>query len=677
MTLWRHNLRRKWSSGSRPAEPGIPRNALVWILLSQLALLLPHLPQLPVWVIPVYLCSALWRGMVLRGQWPWPSRSLRLGLIVAGFTAVWLSFGGLLGLEPTVALLLTAFALKLLELQRRRDACVLIFLGYFIAVTVFLFNQDLLLVFYMLGCVWLLTTALVALHRPGEDRFTWATGRLPAAMLLQAVPVMLVLFFVFPRIGPLWSVPMKTQAAKTGVSDHMKPGDVSSLSRSDEVAFRVQFDGEIPPHGELYWRGLVFSILEEGAWRSLRYQELPPREWRRELSPGSGRSLDYQILMEPTQQHWLYALRYPQPLEPGVMAMADYRLYSPVEVEERFRYRVRSWPDVPLDPEVSDWRRQVEQQLPEEGNPRTRALARDLRAAATSDVAFVDSVLDYFRDGPFVYTLQPGLLGEDPIDEFLFQRQRGFCEHYASAFTIMMRAAGVPARVVAGYQGGEVNPVNRTVIVHQFDAHAWSEVWLAGQGWVRIDPTAVVSPERISLGLEEALAEKGSFLAESPLSPLRYRRINWVNMLRLRYDALTYQWQSWVVGFDSERQLNLLRGLFGEVRVRDLALLLLGSATLVLVPVAWWLLRGQRPRRSQEEQLYQRFSQLLARRGLVRRTGEAVDSFARRVAQEQPDAREPVQQFTDSYSALVYGPPVSPSHREACLRTLRYALRQL
>lgn len=663
--------------GGAASAAAIPRNALVWILLSQFALLLPHLPQLPIWVVPVYLCTALWRAMVLRGQWSWPSRRLRLALILGGFAAVWFSFGSLLGLEPTVALLLTAFALKLLELQRRQDAYVLIFLGYFIAVTVFLFNQDLLLVLYMIGCLWLLTSALVALHRPGEARFSWRSGRLPAIMLLQAVPVMLVLFFVFPRIGPLWSVPLKTQAAKTGVSDHMKPGDVASLSQSDAVAFRVQFDGQIPPRGELYWRGLVFSVLEEGAWRSLRYQEIPPREWRLEQTSGAGSAIDYQVLMEATQQHWLYALRYPRPLDPGVMALGDYRLYSPVEVEERFRYRVRSWPDLPLDPELSDWRRETELRLPEQGNPRTRALARELRTAARSDADFVQSVLDFYRDGPFVYTLQPGVLGDDPIDEFLFQRQRGFCEHYASAFVIMMRAAGVPARVVAGYQGGEINPVNRTVIVHQFDAHAWAEVWLAGQGWVRVDPTGVVSPERVTLGLEEALAEEGSFLAESPLSPLRYRGVNWINSLRLRYDALTYRWQSWVVGFDSEQQFNLHQRLFGEVRARDLALLLLGSAALVLGPVAWWLLRGGRPPRLPEERLYQRLCRRLAGRGLVRRAGEAPGPFAERVAAEQPELAAAVRRATATYSALVYAPEQAAGQRGKLLRELRQAIGEL
>lgn len=671
MKLWRRKPR-------RPARqaPGIPRNALVWMLLAQFALLLPHLPQLPIWVVPVYLATALWRGMVHRGQWSWPSRSVRLTLIVAGFAAVWFSFGSLLGLEPTVALLLTAFALKLLELRRRQDAYVLIFLGYFIVVTVFLFNQDLLLVGWMLLCIWLLTSALVALHQARETRFSWRAGRLPALMLLQAVPVMLVLFFVFPRIGPLWSVPLKTSAAKTGVSDHMKPGDVSSLSQSDEVAFRVQFSGAIPPRGELYWRGLVFSVLEGDTWRSLNYQEIPPREWRLETLPESEDSIDYQVLMEATRQNWLYALRNSVSPDRGIMSMGDFRLLSPVEVEERLRYRVRSWPREPVELELSAWRREAELRLPEQGNPRVRALARELRAEADSDQAFIDRVLDHFRREPFVYTLQPGLLGVDPMDAFLFETRRGFCEHYAGAFVLMMRAAGVPARVVAGYQGGEVNPVNRTVIVHQFDAHAWAEVWLAGQGWVRVDPTGVVSPERISLGLEEALAEEGGFLAATPLSPLRFRGVGWVNNLRLRYDALTYQWQSWVVGFDGQRQLNLLQGLFGRVRALDLALLLVGTAALVMAPLAWWLLQGQRPRQSPEERLYLRFCQRLARRGLMRRPGEAPASFAERIAAQRPELAKLVRHATDCYSALAYA-SLQPDQRAPMLESLRRAVRQL
>ena len=658
----------------------IPRNALVWIILSQFALLLPHLGRLPVWVVLVYLVAAVWRLLVYQGRLSFPGRWTRVALIVAGFAAIFLSYGNLLGLEPTVALLLTAFALKLLELVRRKDAYVVIFLGYFICVTAFLFTQDLLLVLYGLFTLLLVTTALVALHRPGEQRFRLDSLRLPALMLAQAFPLMLVLFFLFPRIGPLWTVPVQSHAAKTGVSDFMKPGDISSLSQSGEVAFRALFEGEVPPRSELYWRGLVFSVLDDGAWRSLRYQELPPDQLRAAATEPVGPALSYSVLLQPTQQNWLYSLRYARSGQAGVLATPDFRLFSPVEVEEQLRYSVRSWPQTPLELELSDWRRRTELVLPEGSNPRSRALARQLRADSPSDAAFVDAVLAHFNRENFVYTLQPPLLTDaHPMDQFLFATRRGFCEHYAYAFTLMMRAAGVPARVIAGYQGGEINPVNGTVIVHQFDAHAWAEVWLAGQGWVRVDPTGAVSPDRIELGLEQAVAGEGGFLANSPLSPLRFRGVNWVNMLRLRYDALTYRWQSWVVGFNSEEQYRLLQDLFGSVRAQTFVMVILASGALVLVPVAWLLLgRQRRPPLDPAQQLYLAFCARLARRGLTRAPGEGPRGFAQRVAAADPALGAWARDFTAGFEQLAYaGGALNGSARQQQLRHLRLQLQRM
>ncbi|WP_290739519.1 DUF3488 and transglutaminase-like domain-containing protein [Haliea sp.] len=658
----------------------IPRNALVWIIISQFALLAPHLLRLPLWLVLVYLGTAVWRLLVFQGRASFPGRLVRASLALGGCVAVFLSYGNLLGLEPTVALLLIAFAFKLLELVKPKDAYVLLFLGYFICVIGFLFSQDILFVLYSLFTLVLVTTGLVALHRPREDHFRLGSLRLPALMLAQAFPLMLVLFFLFPRIGPLWTVPVKSHAAKTGVSDFMRPGDISELSQSDDVAFRVQFEGDIPPKSELYWRGLVFSVLEEGAWRSLRYNELPGLELRPPAVEPEGEPLAYTVLMLPTQQNWLYSLRYAQPAQRGILSTADYRLYSPVEIEEQLQYRVRSWPGTPLDPELSDWRRETELALPVQDNPATRALAQRLRDGAADSAAFVDAVLQYFRDEPFVYTLQPPLLtAENSMDQFLLQTRRGFCEHYAYAFVVMMRAAGVPARVVAGYQGGEINPVNRTVIVHQFDAHAWAEVWLEGRGWVRIDPTAAVSPDRIELGLEEAVAAEGSFLANSPLSPLRYRGVNWVNMLRLRYDALTYRWQSWVTGFDGEAQYRLLQDLFGSIRAPVFAGAILLSGVVVLVPVGWLLLQRRRPRPLPPEQrLFLEFCEQMRRRGMTRATGEAPGSFGRRVAREAPQLAGWAMQFIDAFEQLEYGgaPRDAAAYRQH-LAGLRQQLRRV
>jgi hypothetical protein len=330
-----------------------------------------------------------------------------------------------------------------------------------------------------------------------------------------------------------------------------------------------------------------------------------------------------------------------------------------------------------LEPELSAWRRSTELALPGDANPRARALAQELRGAVPDDREFVDSVLAYFTSNPFVYTLQPPLLpGDNPMDQFLFETRRGFCEHYAYAFVVMMRAAGVPARIVAGYMGGEVNPVNRTVIVHQFDAHAWTEVWLAGEGWVRVDPTAAVAPDRVEWGLERAVAGEGTFLADSPLSPLRYRRIDWINSLRLRYDALTYNWQAWVTSFNSEQQYQLLRNVFGDISARTFIAVLLGTWALVLVPVAGsLLLRRRRHRLAPEDRHYLAFCEQMARLGLVREPDETPGDFAARAVRKLPRLKRQILEITARYEALAYAPDTGI--REQHGKQLRQAVRRL
>ncbi len=640
----------------------VPRNALVWMIICLFALVAPHAARLPVWVLVVYVLAVVWRMQVHRGRWSFPGRWVKVALTVSSFAGIYTSYGSLIGLEPTVALLLTAFALKLIELSQRKDAYVLLFLGYFVIITEFLFSQDLLITLYSLVTVILVTTALVALHQPGEHQFKRGTIRLASVMLVQAMPLMVVLFFVFPRFGPLWTVPMKSHTAKTGMSDFMKPGDVASLSQSADVAFRVKFDGEIPAQSALYWRGLVFSRLEQGVWSGLGYYDVPVGEQRPRQVSTAGDALHYTIIMEPTQQNWLFGLHYAHSNTPGVMHTSDYRLFSPAPLESQFMYRVDSWQDVATDTQLSEWRLKTETTLPPAGNPATRKLAMDLRQSASSDEHFSDLVLDHFNRETFVYTLRPGRLsGPHPIDQFMFKSRRGFCEHYASAFVFMMRVAGVPARVVAGYQGGEINPVNKTVIVHQFDAHAWAEVWIADKGWVRVDPTAAVSPLRIESGLEEAMASEGSFLSAAPLSPLRYRSIPVLNLLRLRYDALTYRWQSWVVGYDREQQFDLLHNFFGEISVRSFATLLLGSWALVLVPVAISLFykRDTYPT-SPMDKHYRKFCARMAHIGLVRQRGETPGQFAVRATEAVPEAAEKLQRITSLYNELAYASAATP-----------------
>ncbi len=650
----------------------IPRNALVWMIASLFTLVLPHVARIPVWVLLVFAVAAVWRVMVYRGLWSFPRWPVKLALIIAGIGGILVSFRSLIGLEPMVALLLVAFALKLVEAARRKDAYVLLFLGYFIVLTEFLFSQDLLIVLLCLANVILVTTALVALHRPGDERFGPRPLWRASAMVLQAAPLMVVLFFIFPRIGPLWTVPLKSQSAITGMTDSLRPGDVSRLSRSGEVAFRVAFEGEVPPRSQLYWRGLVMSRLDGDTWRTLEYYDAPPRQ-RRPVEPVlQGAPLQYSVIMVPTQQRWLYSLRYARASDPGIMASADFRLFRPVVIEDDYRYEARSWPQAALEPELSEWRRRTELALPQGRNPRTVALGKQLAEQGGSPAEIVRRALALFTEQPFFYTLQPPLLpAQDSIDAFLFGTRRGFCEHFASAFVMLMRAAGVPARVVAGYQGGEINPVNGTVIVHQFDAHAWAEVWLPGRGWVREDPTSAVSPARVEYGLEEAVAGEGTFLADQPLSPLRYRGVPWINQLRLRYDALTYRWQSWVVSFDANRQMSLLQDWMGYVSPLRIGALILGGMALVLLPAGLWLLmRPATVRRARHDKLYLEFCARLARMGAVREPGEAPADFAARASSAVPRLAQAIDAVTARYQRLAFA-GASPQELAELAREVR------
>jgi len=655
----------------------ISRNALAWIIAAQVLLLLPHMFRLPLWIVLLYGAAFFWRLQIYRGRWAVPNRWLKLFLILASMTGIAWSYGSVIGLEPTVALLLVAFALKLLESVARKDGYVVIFLGFFICITEFLFSQDLLVVIYSAVVVWVLTTGLIALHRSAAIDDT-GPMRLAAVMLLQALPLMLVLFFLFPRIGPLWNVPIKTQAAKTGVSDMLRPGDISSLAQSSDVAFRASFAGEVPPVSSLYWRGLVMSRIEEGAWRTVSYFDIPPSERRVPPVEKIGESLDYSVIIEPTQQQFLYGLRYAEPRQSGILQLPDFRLLNPVVLEQEFRYRVRSWPAVVLGRDISSWRRRLETQLPEGSNPRTRALAERLYRDTENDAEYVLRVLALFRQQPFRYTLQPPLLDNNSMDQFLLETRAGFCEHYAYAFAVLMRAVGVPARVVSGYQGGEINPVNGTVIVHQFDAHAWNEVWLEDRGWVRVDPTAAVSPARIEFGLENAMEEEGSFLSSSLLSPLRYRGISWINALRLRYDAVTYQWQSWVVGFDGQQQVDVLRGVFGRINAQLFIGVTLASfgAMLGLVAASLFLRRRYAQPRDPALQHIRLLQARLSRSGFDLRPGEGPGAMGRRAADRFPDAADELHAIAHIADAALYR-PLGPEQRHKLQRSLRHHVRRL
>lgn len=649
----------------------IPRISLIWLLVAQVLVIVPHLTHLPVWIIALWLVCAGWRIQIFRMRARYPNAWAKVVLMLVAGVGVFISRGSLIGLEAGTVLLVAAFILKLVEMHSRRDALVLIFLGFFTVVTAYLFDDSMLVAFYSLLPVCALLAALIGLQQSVFAERPMATLKLSATLMLQAAPLLLLLFIFFPRIGPLWSLPAPSAKGVSGLSDSMTPGDIADLSRSDELVFRASFTGQMPPRPKLYWRALTMERFDGKRWSQAPFAELAAMpDWQR-----GGEPWRYSIIMQPTEQRWLFGLDVAQTDLPGVRQLNDFSLQAAAPVDRSLLYEVESWPQSVREAQVARDALQRNLLLPEQGDPRTRAWAQQLRQQYPQTNLLVAALLQHFNREAFYYTLKPPRLEEDSVDAFLFDTRRGFCAHYAGAMTFVLRAAGIPARLVAGYQGGEINSAGNYVSVRQFDAHAWVEYWQPGTGWQAVDPTFQVAPERIESGLEEAMAEEGSFLEDSPFSPLRYRQLSWLNELRLGWDNLNYNWQRWVLGYQSGQQFDLLKRWFGEVRAERLAVALVGGGGLLLGVLALWFFKPWRNRPSPQQRQYQRFERLLLRHGLVRGTAEGPRDFARRAGQQLPAQAALIRQFIEHWEQQFYaGKPADGVQLKRALQALRRAL---
>lgn len=650
----------------------IPRNSLAWLLTAQVVVLLPHLPRLPWWVALLWIGCALWRVQIQRMRWRYPGTVLKATALVAILFAVFITQGTLIGLDATVMFLLMLFMLKLLEMRSPRDALVLIYLGFFVLATAFLFDQGIPLTLYQCASLLVLVAALVGLQQSAGRNDPLRALRLGGVMLLQAIPLLLVLFIFFPRLEPLWSVNMPGGSSKTGLSDNMSPADIANLARSPELAFRASFEGEIPPLRTLYWRALTLSRFDGRAWsqdRWLNNLPSPPLDT-------SGEAIDYRVIAGASGQHWLYSLSGATSEDEYVRRKYDFTLQSIAPLNSTFGYSARSYPDAAMQVEgLTEMQRTRQLELPPEGDPRSRQWAQELRQQNSNDADLVQALLGHFNQQPFFYTLNPTPLGQHSNDEFLFDTRRGFCEHYAGAMTFVLRAAGIPARVAAGYQGGEINNRGGYVLVHQFDAHAWVEVWLEGQGWVSVDPTFQVAPERIEQGLEEAVRGEGSFLEDSFLSGSRYRGVTWLNEARLAWDNINYQWQLRVLNFKGEEQMGLFRRWLGTADWQKVGLVVLGVAgAIMLLQTLWWL-RPQRKSGSAQQRTWARLDQRLTRLRLQALPGEGPRAWQQRLQAALPAQRSAIISFFDEFVRQSYAATDSASRADQ--QQLQQALRAL
>ena len=619
---------------------------LWWTSAVALLASLLHWSHLTPWV-PALLCVCLaWRLAAVTFGWPLPRPLWRRLFALGAFLGVLFQYRTFNGVEAGSALLTVMIALKVLETNSRRDQLVLIITAYFLLFAGFLVSQSVFAIAFLFAVVWITTVGLLQLSRRGPLLPIKRTVHMAGQLLAQALPIMLVMFLFFPRLPePLWALPSQSSSANSGLSNSMSPGDITDLGLSDAVAFRVYFEGNPPPPDRLYWRGPVLTHFNGRTWSQPRG---PGRFGLRRTLQYAGEPVNYRIKLEPHGQNWLLGLDMPSrwPETEGIIMDERYQLKRIQPVSSRLDLPMTSYTEFTAAESLSAYQKDLYTALPADRNPRTQALARDWRAEGGDDVAFIARALNYFRSEQFFYTLTPP--AADTIhsaDEFLFEDREGFCEHYASAFSILMRSAGIPARVVTGYQGGELNPLGEYYIIRQSDAHAWVEVWLGEQGWVRVDPTAAVAPLRIQLGLD------GSMGLGEPVPGRMLQRFPLVVKAILLWDAANAYWSEWVLGYDTQLQLDLMEWLgFDNPRWGTL-LAVLGAATVaLLVLLTAYLAWRFRPRPTDPaSRCYQTACRRLAKISLHRAPEEGPTDFAHRVALFQPEVAKAVNEITRLY----------------------------
>jgi transglutaminase-like putative cysteine protease len=640
---------------------------LVWVIAALALSIAPHLSHLAPWVVVLAVASGAWRVVVEVKGLPLPPRWARILVAFCALLGVLATYRTLNGVEAGTALLVVMAGMKLLETRSVRDLTVIVFLAYFALFAAFLYEQQLLYLPYMLATAWLLTVTLMRIHESTATLRVREAARLTGKMLLQALPLAVLLFVFFPRLpGQFWAVPARSQAVM-GVSDEMSPGDISELTISDEPAFRVRFSGDAPPARERYWRGPVLHEFDGRTWRRGMALFLP-----QVVSP-SGPSYGYRLTLEPHQQRWVFALDAVTGW-PGqrTSRTADLQLVTArsFPVSTLTSFDLTSNPAYRIEAPLPVAMRNADLALPVGRNPRSVALARELRAQARDDRAFIQAVLAKFRNEEYFYTLEPPRLERESVDDFLFNTRRGFCEHFASAFTVLARAANIPARVVTGYQGGQFNPLGGYYIVRQSDAHAWAEVWLEGAGWVRVDPTAAVAPERIETG---SLARA---LARDAAGAERFSRDSeFISSLRFAWDAANTFWNDQVVEFGEAQQRWLLKRFdVADLRWEYLGFALFAALVGFFAAMSAYLAWRFRPRRRDPVvETWRALRNKLGAKQLVHQPHEGPVDYLVRAARARPELAAQLGEIRELYVSLRYGPAPLASQ----LSRLKFLVNQL
>ncbi|VAW37456.1 FIG001454: Transglutaminase-like enzymes, putative cysteine proteases [hydrothermal vent metagenome] len=615
---------------------------MFWISLAVIVAVLPHLPRLPVWfpLLLILVVASRWLSAIKKLK---PMPGLMVVVITMFIFLAIIYFQGLsLNREISVTILTTMTVLKLLETWRKRDAWMVVMLCYFVILTRFFYSQDMLLVVYLLASVIVITHTLFVLQHDNTKGYLQTREiKQTLGLLLAGMPLAVLFFLFFPRLGtPIWGSPDFFGEGRTGMSEEMSPGSISQLFHDDSTAFRVTFAGDIPANSQLYWRGPVLWDFDGFTW--MRNKDLSATH-RLPIFNNSGNKFSYEVELEPTGQHHLFALDYILHAPDAASLLDDLQLMSSVKINQLKHYQATSVltqysPYVPLSTQVINRLTS----LPAGFNQKTIKLMRQWQAQNLSPKQLINKALHWFTTDEFYYSYSPPLLHGDTVDQFLFETKSGFCEHYASAFTVMMRAAGLPARVVTGYQGGILN--EGYLLVKQSDAHAWSEVWIADKGWLRVDPTAAVSPLRVEHGSQALMSENARNWLDS----------SWYRKLGEKYDGMRHKWNKWVRDYSVVKQKALFQVLGFDSQDGKSIAIVMGLIMLITTILVLWFLYITRVQRALApyDKIFQKFIRVFKQRGLIRTDDQGITTFATIASKQFPQVQNSIDEFTQLYLKL-------------------------
>lgn len=629
-----------------------------WLAVTGLLVSIPHMTRIPPWLTIVFLTFMAWQWAAIQRGWRLPGRVTRLTITLVLLLAVFREFGTLLGRDAGTGLLIGLAGLKFLELRTLRDYTIIVFVLYMLVGVNFLYDQTILHGAYLLVAVLLTTATLVRLNLPTTNNWRY-NFRLAGGMLVRAAPLMLVMYLLFPRIqGGLWSLPADAHSAKTGLSSRISAGSISRLVQSEAIAFRVEFDGSVPPPDKRYWRTIVLWHTDGKDWTQGQTPYLAQAKYN--LKP-EGNPVRYTVTLEPSGNYWRPSLDLPLMEPQSGRYRTGYLVEAKSAQNQRVRYTLSSSIRYSTGP-LPEYERRLGLALERKPGAKVQSLVDSWRRKSNSNIGVVKMALAHFGSQNFRYTLKPPLLGDKPVEEFLFDTQAGFCEHYATTFVALMRLAGIPSRVVAGYQGGELNEGSGYLVVRQSDAHAWAEVWLPDSGWTRVDPTASVAPERIELGMDAIRrlgargVEPGSLAGEALANLVRLGLVEslW-RTSRQAIDSINLAWFRWTVGYDFDKQIQLLKRL--GLKAPDWTGLIVGLVAGVGAFFLAMFLALNRSDRDHEpvQAVYKKFENKLAAVGFMRPASEGPMDFANRIKAEIPALRVPVTEITELYIRLRYG----------------------